>query len=97
MDGWNTTFLLGRPIFRGYVSFREGTLAILNNNSMAKSARSGSFVILLFSNHYNINKNNNQQQATIKGQLGVPLTKYPWYLLCSTLGFLGYVGIGVHP
>ncbi len=25
MDGWNPTFLLGRPIFRGYVSFREGT------------------------------------------------------------------------
>ena len=24
MDGWNTTFLLGRPSFRGYVSFREG-------------------------------------------------------------------------
>ncbi len=24
MDGWNTTFLLGRPIFRSYVSFREG-------------------------------------------------------------------------
>ena len=24
MDGWKTTFLLGRPIFRGYVSFREG-------------------------------------------------------------------------
>ncbi len=24
MDGWNTTFLLGMPIFRGYVSFREG-------------------------------------------------------------------------
>ena len=24
MDGWNTTFLLGRPIFKGYVSFREG-------------------------------------------------------------------------
>ena len=23
MDGWNTTFLLGRPIFSGYVSFRE--------------------------------------------------------------------------
>ena len=23
MDGWNTTFLLGWPIFRGYVSFRE--------------------------------------------------------------------------
>ena len=28
MDGWNTTFLLGWPIFRGYVSFSEG---ILNN------------------------------------------------------------------
>ena len=26
MDGWNTTFLLGRPIFRGYVSFREGSI-----------------------------------------------------------------------
>ena len=24
MDGWNTTFLLGWPIFRCYVSFREG-------------------------------------------------------------------------
>ncbi len=23
MDGWNTTFLLGRPIFNGYNSFRE--------------------------------------------------------------------------
>ena len=27
MDGWNTTFLLGWPIFRCYVSFREGKLA----------------------------------------------------------------------
>ena len=26
MDGWNTTFLLGRPIFRCYVSFRECNL-----------------------------------------------------------------------
>ena len=25
MDGWNTSFLLGWPIFRGYVSFRECT------------------------------------------------------------------------
>ena len=25
MDGWNTGFLLGWPIFRCYVSFREGT------------------------------------------------------------------------
>ena len=24
MDGWKTSFPLGRPIFRGYVSFREG-------------------------------------------------------------------------
>ena len=23
VDVWNTTFPLGRPIFRGYVSFRE--------------------------------------------------------------------------
>ena len=28
MDGWNTTFLLGRPIFRGHVSFREGNLSL---------------------------------------------------------------------
>jgi len=26
MDGWNISFLLGRPIFRGYVSFTEGTI-----------------------------------------------------------------------
>ena len=26
MDGWETTFLLGWPIFRCYVSFREGKL-----------------------------------------------------------------------
>ena len=24
MDGWNISFLLGWPIFSGYVSFREG-------------------------------------------------------------------------
>ena len=29
MDGWNTTFLLGRPIFRCHVSFRESTLQFL--------------------------------------------------------------------
>ena len=29
MDGWNTTFLLGRPIFRCYVSFREGKALII--------------------------------------------------------------------
>ena len=28
-DGWNTTFLLGRLIFRGYVSFREGMFEFL--------------------------------------------------------------------
>ena len=26
MDGWNTSFLLGWPIFRCYVSFRECSL-----------------------------------------------------------------------
>ena len=29
MDGWNTNFLLGWPIFRGYVSFRECILHVL--------------------------------------------------------------------
>ena len=33
MDGWNTTFLLGRPIFRGYVSFREGRPDFFGINS----------------------------------------------------------------
>ena len=28
MDGWNTTFILGRPIFRGFVSFREGKFSV---------------------------------------------------------------------
>ena len=26
MDGWNTTFILGNPIFTGYVTFREGRI-----------------------------------------------------------------------
>ena len=45
-----------------------------------------------------INSPNKNAQAIplsikIKGQLGVPLTRYPWYLLCS-LGILGdYIGI----
>ena len=30
MDGWNTSFLLGRPIFRGYVSFREGSYSTIS-------------------------------------------------------------------
>ena len=29
MDGWKTTFLLGWPIFRGYVGFREGVFYLL--------------------------------------------------------------------
>ena len=33
MDGWNTTFFLGRPIFRSYVSFRECTfVGMLSTN-----------------------------------------------------------------
>ena len=30
MDGWNTTFLLGRPIFRCYVSSRRVKIFILD-------------------------------------------------------------------
>ena len=42
MDGWNTSFPLGRPIFRCYVSFREGIswkidygMGVLNSFEMA--------------------------------------------------------------
>ncbi len=34
MDGWNTTFLLGRPIFRCYVSFREGNFLSCPNKTL---------------------------------------------------------------
>ncbi len=34
MDGWNTSFLLGWPIFRGYLSFREGNDLILYVSSV---------------------------------------------------------------
>ena len=37
MDGWNTTFLLGRPIFRGYVSFREGTNLFVEGTSFTNT------------------------------------------------------------
>ena len=30
MDGWNTSFLWGRSIFRGYVSFREGRFGLFD-------------------------------------------------------------------
>ena len=29
MDGWKMSFLLGFPIFRGYVKLREGTISML--------------------------------------------------------------------
>ena len=32
MDGWNITFLLGWPLFRGYISFREGISDCLNSH-----------------------------------------------------------------
>ena len=35
MDGWETTFILGRLIFRGYVSFREGRLSNLWKKSLS--------------------------------------------------------------
>ena len=46
MDGWNTTFLLGRPIFRRYVSFREGNQCTLFFAQM-KYVKGFSFEILL--------------------------------------------------
>ena len=33
MDDWKTSFLLGRPIFRCYVSFREGTISAGKSSS----------------------------------------------------------------
>ena len=35
MDGWNTSFLLERPIFRGYVSFMECIFSILYQHLLA--------------------------------------------------------------
>ena len=38
MDGWNTTFLLGRPIFRCYVSFREGNTFDFEDSGVPNSS-----------------------------------------------------------
>ena len=46
MDGWNTTFLLGRPIFRGYVSFREGI------EIMQKILKTGHFFLAVLPNSW---------------------------------------------
>ena len=54
MDGWKTTLLLEWPIFRGYVSFREGNsptqiiaiprrFPLLNPNTLTKREGSGTF------------------------------------------------------
>ena len=34
MDGWNTSLLLGWPIFRGYVSFRECISATMKTQNV---------------------------------------------------------------
>ena len=48
MDGWNTSFLLGWPIFRGYVSFREGKCKTLGYFSqMTIEFHDLSFVLFL--------------------------------------------------
>ena len=39
MDGWNTIFLLGRPIFLGYVSFSEGSVWPTNNDDFLSPKR----------------------------------------------------------
>ena len=47
MDGWKTTFLLGRELFRGYVKLREG-IQIWNSLSALKSMKRISFFDCLF-------------------------------------------------
>ena len=42
MDGWNTTFLLGWPIFRGYVSFRESKVHIKMHDEKLQASTLGS-------------------------------------------------------
>ena len=48
MDGWNTTFLLGRPIFRGYVSFREGIFSSWNSHQFSGATFAVSFQGVVF-------------------------------------------------
>ena len=38
MDGWKMSFLLGFPIFRGYVKLRGGNIVIIKNKITAESA-----------------------------------------------------------
>ena len=54
MDGSSTTFLLGRPIFRGYVSFREGMNHRLLSGGVAASVGPllGLFVFLATGNSW---------------------------------------------
>ena len=42
MDGWETTFILGRPIFRGYVSFRDREIVKQSFFCVANLSRSPS-------------------------------------------------------
>ena len=64
MDSWKMNFLLGRPIFRGYVSFREGSFfvffsgtpldmdSLLNNQDSMENIR-----VFLFFSWLNWNSN----------------------------------------
>ena len=48
MDGWNTSFFLGRPIFRGYVSFRECKVFGVKVLDVKELSKSGYLVVELF-------------------------------------------------
>ena len=51
MDGWNTTFLLGRPIFRGYVSYREGISFVPRSNCKIPFTLAGLFLTISLKSH----------------------------------------------
>ena len=68
MDGWNTSFLLGWPIFRGRVSFKEGTSRMHGQIGFIEVSRLHVFMISCAKNKFSQNHGLDQKDfSTLHG------------------------------
>ena len=52
MDGWNTSFLLGWPVFRCYVSFRECTLKVQVDHEFTSLFENATILVVIYHQHF---------------------------------------------
>ncbi len=84
MDGWETIYLLGRPSFRGYVSFREGTSHIQHRKKNTKKPLRTSLAC-----HTATQEQSNHNSCALpepyppqKPAATLSFPQFPWWKLC---------------